>query len=271
MKYKLLVADFDDTLLRSDFTLSETTLKAIDEFIARGGIFTVATGRMYCSLLTFLDKLHVNAPVAAYQGALVVDSATSKILYSCNMENSLTVSVLKWLEEKNLYAQFYFADKLYVRRREEHTKFYEKISNVVAIETNIPLSEYALKNNIGATKILVMLYAEQGEKTARDISEHFGECLSVNRTKTTFIEITNSLASKAAAVKFIAEERKIQVGEIVCVGDSYNDVSMINFAGLGVAMGNAFEDVKKIADLTIDTNDNDGVAKLIYSLLSDEL
>ena len=270
MKYKLVAADFDDTLLRSDYTLSGRTLKTIRDYVHAGGIFTVATGRMYVSIARYLDVLDVSAPVICYQGGLIVDQKTGEILRKCVMSNDLALRILNELERRELYIQMYFDDVLYVERKTEYTLQYEKTNRILAVETKEPLSDFVRRNATEPTKILVIEDPVSLKRISEEVRAQFSEEVFVNLTKPYFMEIASRHASKATAIQFLLDRYRLSKEECIAIGDSMNDISMIEFAGLGVAMGNAFEEVKNIAKYVTLTNDEDGVAEVIEKFCLEE-
>ena len=104
-------------------------------------------------------------------------------------------------------------------------------------------------------------------KLQAELAEH----LSVMRSKPFFLEFTELGVTKGTSLAFLIEKLGITREEVIAIGDSYNDVAMIEFAGLGVAMGNAPDDVKELANFVTDTNNNDGVAKVINTFILEPL
>ncbi len=270
MKYKFVAADFDDTLLRSDYTLSERTLNTIRKYVQKGGVFTVATGRMYTSIARYLNVLDVSAPIICYQGGLIADQKTGEILRKSVMSNDLALRLLHELEGRGMYIQMYYDDVLYVKQKTAYTLKYERTNRIQAVETNEPLSEFARRNQVEPTKLLVIEDPVALKRISDEVRAAFATEVLVNLTKPYFMEIASNRASKATAIQFLLDRYGFTKEECIAVGDSMNDVSMIEFAGLGVAMGNAFDEVKKIANYVTLTNDEDGVAEVIEKFCLEE-
>ena len=264
MKYKLLVADFDGTLLNSKHQVTHETINAVNEYMSKGGIFTIATGRRYSSVKLSMGELKVNAPIICFQGAQIVDNITEKILSSIELSNEVATKCAAWLEDRKIYFQLFIDDKMYVRSSCETTRWYCEICHTEAFETVIPLSEFIKNANKSVFKILVIADEVITPRIVEELEDSFGGECSMLMSRPDFIEIISNKTNKAEGMKFLCKTLSIEQCETIALGDSQNDLSMIEYAGLGIAMGNAFEEIKLAANVITETNDDNGVARAIY-------
>ena len=262
MKYRLLASDFDDTLLRSDGTISEHTKQVIRDFEARGGVFFIDTGRMMPSILKEMKRVGFEGIVVGYAGALILDTRSGEILHESLIPCEAAVEIAAELEALGLQLQAYVGEELLVNRVNEYTAAYEKACDVTARELGVPVSEYLKKNGISPYKVLAFAEPDLVKKEVAHINAEHPE-LYACYSKPYFIEVMRRGTNKARAIQIVADKFGILVDETIAVGDSNNDVPMIAFAGLGAAVANAGSEAKEAADVITDSNDEEGVAHLI--------
>ncbi len=270
MKYKLLVCDFDGTLYTDDFKVTQETIDAVEEFKARGGKFIIATGRLYQAVKPFAELFKLTDEVITYQGSGVYDLKTDTLLMSQEIEKDLAVSVYSFLYKKYsdiTSPMLFFDDKCIVEEENEFNRYFASIVKVPLVCVNEKLDSYVEKHNINARKILSLTDNNYIRMVIADLVAEFGDKLNINQSSKGLLECVNNKASKGNAVKWIAERYNIPREQICAIGDAENDNSMIQFAGLGIAMGNAMEETKAVADYVCDTNNNNGVAKVIKEIL----
>lgn len=264
MTIRLIACDMDDTLLNSNGRISQRNVNAIKKAIASGVVFLLATGRMYISVRPYALNLGLDVPLISYNGALVKGSKSGKVYYEHKMTLKTAQEVLKYCQEENLYLQLYIKDKILIKEENEYSRMYSRISG-------IPTT--AIGNKVFSTeeepyKILVMTDSDAFDVTWENIAEHFQSKLDVTSSKENFLELMEPGVNKWAAVKSAAATFGIAVKEIMCIGDSNNDISMIANAGIGVAVANAKDNVKKYAKIITASNDDDGVALAIDVILT---
>ena len=159
MRYPLVATDFDDTL-RSDLTLSEYTKSVIKRYQAAGGTFMISTGRMYSSILRQAKRAGLDSGlVIAYQGAMICDMTSGKVLHHVALPPEAAVPILKELEREGLVLQVYIDDVLYVERMTDATRNYERVCEVEATMLDKKLSAY-VKERAARHQILTSLTAE---------------------------------------------------------------------------------------------------------------
>lgn len=262
LKYKLIVSDFDYTLAATPAKADDYTIKVIKEYIKRGGLFTIATGRMSLGITSNLGEIPLNAPLITYQGAKILDYKTHQTLCHFPLEKDTAAQLLDHLQKRDLAINVYCDDTLYISRVYPFTELYCKMNN---IDYEIFSRLSALPKDLGkqCSKILCTLTPDEAKRLEMEYLHLFGGRLSVTRSSATYLEFTHPDATKGKAVKKVADMFNIAREQVMCFGDSTNDVSMLQYAGLGVAVGNAMEEVKEIADEICPDCKEQGVAKTI--------
>lgn len=255
--YKLVALDMDDTLLNTSHEISPRTADAIRRATAQGVTVTIATGRMYCSARPFAEGLGLDVPLITYNGALIKGVLSGDTLFHCPIDASVAGEVLAFFRQQGWYLQSYVDDKLYVAEMNEHARYYEKLSKIPAIAAGDAF--YTMQS--APTKLLTI--AEPAEiARRRDILQPlFGDRLYIAISKPNFLEMVNPAVNKGMALARLAERLGIGREQVMAVGDSFNDLDMIEYAGWGVAMGNAPDAVKQRAQAVVGTNADDGVAE----------
>lgn len=270
MKYKLLMVDFDGTLLRSDRTVSPDTINAIKRFKDCGGKVVLCTGRIFNSIKPEAEKLGLSGEIYCYQGGALYDIESGARRAHVPIPNKHLINICKYFEDKDIYFQTYIDDVIFCQKfTEEGNYYYENFSRGARFATNVPLSTYFEKHtDARPTKILAIMDDEKIDGHVEAVLDQFAGALSAFRSEKRFFEVISARSGKGNALLNYCKQCGITPDEAVAIGDSMNDIPMIKNAGLGIAMGNAKEEIKAIADYVCDTNDNDGVAKVIDMLIN---
>lgn len=261
----LILSDFDGTLVNSDHVVTDEVREAIGKYVADGGVFAVCTGRMLASILPQVRSLGLKGLVAAYQGTVIADIESGALLKCGGFEPSQGHEICKALEENASFVNAYFDDVLLtdIPADNPYLKQYEEITGITAQHAPVPVSEYILKNGIRCQKIASLCFPDQKLALYRKLEARFGDRYDVTYSADVLVEVSPAGDDKGGALKFLADRYKIPQARTVAVGDNLNDLSMIRAAGVGVAVGNATEELIKHADFVTVTNDEGAVAKVI--------
>ena len=270
MSLKLVAIDLDDTLLDSGLSISSPCKTNIRAARQQGVIITLATGRMYSSALPYALQLKVDIPLITYQGALVKNSQTQEVLYYQPLNPDMAVAVMEYFQTTGIHYHSYFDDRLCLETLNEEGMDYAQLAGVEPLLVGILRD--ACRQGQEALKIMAVdRDQERLIKTEKELKQIYGASLNITRSKPYYLEVMNPLANKAQALKVLAEHLGIHQREVMALGDSYNDMEMIKWAGLGVAMGNAPAEVKAVADYVTSSNEEDGVAEALqYWILGKE-
>ncbi|QDR81905.1 Cof-type HAD-IIB family hydrolase [Sporomusa termitida] len=259
MKIKLIALDLDDTLLDSKLAVSPRACAAIRKAVAIGVMVTIATGRMYASALPYARQLGLDVPIITYNGALIKSCLSGEVLLNRPVPRELTGQILALCRERGWHVQTYVDDELHVAELNHYAQRYAELAGVPAVVLGNRLYTEA-----GCpSKILIMADPAEIVKISGQLKAAFAGKLSIAVSKPTFLELTDPLANKGQALAFLADGLGIKQAEIMALGDSGNDLAMVQYAGWGVAMGNANAAVKAAARLETLSNDADGVAEAI--------
>lgn len=264
MKIKLIASDMDDTLLNKNHQISPRNEAAIKKAIEAGVVFTLASGRMYCSMQPYAQKLGIDVPLVSYNGALVKGALSGKVYVNHPLKLETALALLDYIKQNGHYVQVYMGDKLYVEQENEYSRRYAEISGIQAIA----IGEAVYHITEAPNKLLLMTTADKFQETWQDVAENFKGRVDVTSSKDNYLELMEPGVNKWQAVKQLAESFGIKPDEIMCIGDSNNDLSMIKNAGLGVAVANAKPQVQQCARMITASNDNDGVAIAIENVLT---
>jgi len=263
---KLLVLDIDGTIAGMSNDIREPVKQAIVAAESRGVKVAVATGRMYRSALRFHSDIGSTLPLICYQGAWIQDMATQKRLRHLPLSKQTALQILDHFEAPDLRSllsiHFYIDDKLYVPEITAATRIYAERSGIepIVIEDlrrdipGEPTKVLALCQNPGVLDDLHISIRERYTPAE----------LYLTRSVSTFFEATHPSANKGDAVRYLAEELLgLQAANVMAIGDNFNDLEMISYAGVGVAMGNAPDGVKAVANWVAPDVEDDGVATAI--------
>jgi Cof subfamily protein (haloacid dehalogenase superfamily) len=267
---KLLVLDIDGTIAGESNTITEPVKQAIRRVQAKGIQVAIATGRMYCSALRFHRDIGSTLPILAYQGAWIQDPATETIHRHLSVSRARAEQLLDYFESDMLRSQlsvhFYIHDQLYVREMTPETQRYAQRADIQPLSvgdlrqvlTNEPTKVLALCQD---TTVIDQLFSRLRQK-------YTPAELYLTKSVATFFEATNPLVNKGEAVRYLAEDvLGLSAKNIMAIGDNFNDIEMLDYAGFGVAMGNAPLEVQAIAQWVAPSVEQDGVATAIEALI----
>lgn len=263
--FKMLVMDLDGTLLNEKHVISKVNKENIRSISKNGVKVILASGREPISILPFSKELEIKDYIIGLNGAIISDGTGEDIIYEKNIPPEVAKYVVCKCEELNILNIIFIRSKLFISTLEdERVKIFKKYTNT-KIEPVGKLSSFIEQNNLWGS-IGKMLQPDDNEvlkKLQFDIVKKWGDDVVAEFSLPFFLEIYNSSASKGQAMGIIAEKYGIDIGETIAIGDGENDISMIEAAGLGVAMENALEIVKRNADYITLSNIEDGVSHVI--------
>lgn len=260
MAVQLVAIDLDDTLLDSGLHISPRCAHDIRILREEGVLVTLATGRMYRSALRYAREMGMDLPLITYQGALVKDTRSGEVLYFRPV-GAMATTVMEYLQEQGVYFHTYFDDQLCVERFTEEAVSYSQLAGVEL--TFLPDLIEASRTKEALKIMVICLETSRLDPVEADLKARFGQELYITRSKMHYLEIMHRDANKAQALQLVAEHYGIPQANVLAIGDSYNDLGMLAWAGIGVAVGNAPQLVKDAADHVTSSNDEDGVAEAL--------
>jgi len=258
--YKMICLDIDGTLLNSQHKITSRVKDVIQKAAAFNILVILVSARMPAAILPFLKELTIKAPIICYSGALVLDEA-HKPLHANHISLAALAAIYNTCKTHAAHLSIYRNCDWYV---ESMDSWAAQESTITQITPTITATESLLSKwqseATGPNKLLCM---GEPEKIAAVAALLNRTNMTIYRSKPTYLEMVSHTASKTNAIQFLAHLYKIDMKEIMTIGDNYNDIDMLRAAGLGIAMGNAPDDVKTQAEVVTANNDEDGVAVAI--------
>ena len=264
LKYRLVALDLDGTVIDREGVVVAGAREAIRDLLERGLRVTLATGRMYQPTNRFAEHLGISAPLICHQGALIREPGHGEVLSHVPLTALLARRVIAELREAGVHRYAYADGAIYVEQERENDIRYAR-HNGVELRLVDDLVEIAGRQ---PTEI-----AARGEPAAIDyvvgrLRERCDSEVIVGKIHASFCEIASARSGKGNALRFVAERLGVRQDQVVAIGDSPNDVSMLKWAALGIAVGDAPPEVRASADWVIDHSGGDSFARAIGRLLN---
>ncbi|MBC6695994.1 HAD family phosphatase [Terrisporobacter mayombei] len=269
--YRMIVTDMDGTVLGTDHKITKDNKIALKKAEDKGIKIVFATGRFHESAKVHIDFLEEKMPIISSNGSIIKNPTTNEVLYCNSIDEDKCIRIIDTLDKYHLKYQIY-TDEIILQKydtEEEKQMMIDFIKTVFSDKTEI-IFKKDLRDDIKNKNILKFNVMELERMDLIDITRNeLNEIEGIEITSSwgNNLEIMSEGSTKGKAIEFLANLLNINREEIIAFGDNYNDVSMIEFVGTGVAMGNAEEDVKNIANYVTDANSESGVAKAIDKLV----
>lgn len=266
--YKAVFIDVDGTLIRSDHSISAATFNIIQKLKEKNILVVLVSARPLSGIEPIAEKTGLlNNPIASLNGAYI--ASKGKIIFEAKIDIDITNRVHEELQKYDATTIYYQQGLWFSEVQNFNTDHEQKITSVpVIIQPFNQTLQYWRINNTGPNKLMVISEEIIIKEIQDNLKQIFMLDLDIYTSKPTFLEVMNKKASKANAVKFLIDLYNITREETIAIGDNFNDKEMIEFAGTGIAMGNAPDEVKAVADYITDTNNNDGVSKALEKMLN---
>jgi Cof subfamily protein (haloacid dehalogenase superfamily) len=272
LKYKMLVTDMDYTLLNKDKDVSERNKKALKAAIDKGVHVIVATGRIYTSALYYARLLGISTPIIASNGAIIREEHTDNTMYQCLLSEVAIKEMIRLTREKGLFCHLFGKDTIYTEKLVNVSTRYTEWNKYMAEKDQVKirlLDRFEDMTEYEKREIFKAVVVDDDNSKLQYIREEIlkTDIVTVSQSLSDNIEVMHKEVSKGNAVAKLAEIYNIDRAEIITLGDNENDISMIEYAGLGVAMGNAVQLLKDRADYITADYMEDGVAQVIEKFI----
>lgn len=269
-QYEMLVLDIDGTLTNSRKEVSKATAKAVIDLQERGKTVVLASGRCFAGIretAAEIDLEKYDSYILAFNGAAIMNSRTKELVYNVQLPADMIAPLYEAACQMDLGISVYHGEEIVTGRRiDPYIKTDARACNMTIREVdNFP--EFV---DFPVNKCLLSGEPSKMEKILPELKERFSDRISVFRSDPCYIEMMPKNIDKAYSLGKLLDKLGLSKEKMVCVGDSYNDITMIEYAGLGVAMGNALDEVKKKANFVTDSNDEDGIVKVIEEYFTDD-
>ncbi|MDR9825650.1 Cof-type HAD-IIB family hydrolase, partial [Vibrio sp. FNV 38] len=261
--YKLIALDLDGTLLNSEKTISQENQDAIAKARENGVTVVLASGRPIQGMRDKLNLLNINSNkdfVLCYNGSMVQNIGTGEIIHQQTIDGKAAKKIARLAEEMGVYVHAFSTEHgLITPKNNPYTDIEATINGLEITEMNFEL----LSDDHSIIKVMMVAEPTLITQTITQLAPELRDEFTVVQSAPFFLEFLNPLANKGIGVAAIAEHLGITADEVMTMGDAENDHHMIKYAGLGIAMSNAMEETKKIADHITVSNDEHGVAQCI--------
>lgn len=274
MKYKLIAMDMDGTLLNSQKQVTEYTKEVLRKAADRGVKLVVCTGRIFTSAKSYARIIGTKAPIIASNGAYIREKDREEVIYEKYINKEKLLKIIRLSREWGFYPHIYTTDTIYSEKLIHSSLNYSKWNETVPEDEKInikivdSLEDIVNENGEAFLKVVVMAQDDEIERL-QQLKNYIKESVDVAVFSSYMnnFEVMDKEVSKGRALEILAGYYNLSKDEIICFGDNENDKTMFEFAGFPVAMGNAEEELKKIAAYVTVSNDEDGVAKAIEKIV----
>ncbi|GCF92525.1 sugar phosphate phosphatase [Enterococcus florum] len=264
MTIKLVAIDMDGTLLNEQGMITDAVAETIKRARKQGVYIVLCTGRPLMGVLNYLTDLELvtlDDFVISYNGSLVLNSKSGEVIseYGLSRQDYLAIDTLA--RQLNVHLHTVSREAIYTSNRD-----ISRYTVNEAFLVDMPLkyrTPEEIAEQISVTKMMMIDEPEILADAIGKIPQHYFEQYTLVTSAPYYLEVLNREASKGAALRELAAYLSINASEIMAIGDAQNDLSMIEYAGLGIAMGNATEEIKAAADHIVASNAEDGVKEAI--------
>lgn len=256
---KLVALDLDGTLLNDDLKISQRTVEAIKDLQNRGIQVAFVSGRTYKAVELVRKTALVDVPVVAYNGGKVVIPTLDEV-YSVKIPLSEALRIIRYGEERDYYVKVYIDDILYVREDDEESKAFS-ITNGIEYKVVGKLSDN-IKEDVN---MIVIYFKEHRDEFMDEELRNIDVAITASMTRS--IDVIPKGVSKDKGLKLVADHLNVKREEILAVGNSLNDIEMLKFAGIGIAMKNSDQRLlRQWENISEYTNNEDGVYHILKQI-----
>lgn len=264
---KVLVLDIDGTLTNTQKEITPATKQAIHTILEKGHKVILASGRPTPGMRRYEQELELDkygGYLLSFNGARIIECRTGEIVYQRILPLSIIPGIYRFTKEHGCGLITYFGDNVISAYEPDEYVLLENKVNGMPIKVVDNFKEYV---DFDVNKCLITVEPELAAAYEEELREKYEDIVSVYRSEPFYIEIMPKNVDKATSLdqmlKVIGQTRE----NTICCGDGFNDISMVRYAGVGVAMGNAQPALKEAADYITDTNDNDGLVQVIDTFI----
>lgn len=263
---RLIVADLDGTLLNSDHVVAPFTAASVDAAIARGVLFTVATGKTFSSTPAIIERFRIHIPVICGNGTQVF-APDGTLIFEHPIPLDYALDAVHMAENEGFRAIVYTREGLLTDRRDDNVA--ELVAHHEPEPEIVPDLDAALRNHHKPYKLVLMNrdLAAVENMQKRMTARFEGRAAVVRSGLASLVEIMPCGVTKGTALQVILDQVGVRAEETIAFGDNCNDLDMLKRVGIGVAMGQSPQDVREQVDYVTGTNDEDGVGYALHKFV----
>jgi Cof subfamily protein (haloacid dehalogenase superfamily) len=265
MKIHLLAIDLDGTLLNSAKQITQTTAGILRTARQMAGVQVVlASARPPRSVMPFHTLLELDTPMINYNGALVYEPSSRRVVMHRPIPVTTARTIVSLAREAmpEVVVSAEVLDRWFTDRVSE--AYLTETAALWKPDTVAPIGQWL---NEPVTKLLLLGEPQRLSELAELINRRLPHQVVIVRMEPTLLQVMHATVSKAAALRTVAAELRVDRENVMAIGDNANDVGMLQWAGIGVAMGNAAPEAIAVADYVTDHHDADGAAKAVHELI----
>lgn len=267
MNYKMIVLDLDGTLTNRDKVITDNTKRVLLEAQKRGKKVVLASGRPTYGVVPLAEQLHLDqygGYILSFNGGIIMDCRTHEVVFQKKLPVSINAKIAELAKNEGVDLLTYEGPSIITNNPEcPYAKLESKI-NSIRIKKVEDMASYV---TFAVPKFLMMDDGDYLALVEARVKAALGKNFSVYRSEPFFLEILPKGIDKAQCLAQLLDQINIRQEEMIACGDGYNDLSMIQFAGLGVAMENAVLPVRNAADYVTYSNNDEGVAHVVEKFL----
>jgi Cof subfamily protein (haloacid dehalogenase superfamily) len=264
--YQLIAIDMDGTLLNENKQISEKTLAAIGAAKQIGKSIVLATGRPLKGIERYLKELDLFGEddyVVTYNGALVQSTKESRIILDMPLDLEAYRELYTLSQELDVFIHALTDTYVHTPKNNPYTQIESDINQIQIVESDVE----ALTQDTMIVKVMFIDQAEKLDKIINQLPQWVLDKYTIVRSSPYFLEFLDPRVNKGTGVNAIVERLGLKSHQVICVGDAGNDLAMVEYAHLGVAMENATSELKEAADYITLSNEEDGVAHVIEKFM----
>lgn len=261
VQYKMIVLDMDDTLLNDDHIISEENKEMIFKAQEMGVYVVLASGRPTSAMTAYAKELkmdYYNSYMISFNGSTVTDLKDDKVLFEHALSKEQIHSLYDFSQQNNTHIITYLDGQII---SETHSEYIDIESTITGLE-HVIVPSFKDAVTTSAVKCLLLeepSYLKSVETVLKDAMPDLSVCMS----KPFFLEAAPNGIDKGAAIQVLAERLNINQSEIIAVGNAGNDLTMVQYAGLGVWVDNVDPELREFGDVVVASNNDHGVAEVI--------
>ncbi len=263
--FKIIASDLDGTLLNSEKTVSEYTVKTLQRAFDKGVNFVICTGRMYGSMEFLIPKIPFCRYAITSMGAEIYDIFENKRIYECPLEEEHVMMLAEYGLKNNVHMNIYIDNVLYTNSLDKYSQKYYEDTTTMALLIEGDVLEFLKGKKL--SKLIFIGEPEDMPEHNKAIQEMLGGKINICASFRHYVECSNIQAQKDITLNKFIEELGFTRDELIVFGDSGNDESMLKNTGFSVCVGNGWTEAKRVSKLIVESNDNDGVAKTVERLV----
>lgn len=267
MKEKVLVLDIDGTLTNSEKEITPATKQGIQLIMERGHKVILASGRPTPGMRRYEEELELKkygGYLLSFNGGRIIDCRNGEVIYQRILPSATVPELYDFAKEKGCGLLTYEGNRIISAFAPDEYVELESRINGMEIKVVDNFREYV---DFDVNKCLLTAPVENAPNFEKQLQQKYHDSLSIYRSEPFFIEVMPQDVDKAASLDRMLEAVGLTKEDAICCGDGFNDISMIKYAGVGVAMGNAQPAVKEAADYITATNDEDGLVQVIDNFI----